>query len=154
MSETPKKFTGKPHGKWGKIDAVLRPHVEAMLALYIEGLSMRQIVEQLRLNVSAASARSYLSTQHAEEYDRAMVERAHEMVERNAEDAALASANGDSSGLKTAIETRFKLAALYAPDAYGDKKRVELTGKDGGSIKLEALSDDALLKIAAQGAAE
>lgn len=154
MSETPKKFTGKPHGKWGKLDAALRPHVDAMLALYIEGMSMRQIVEQLRLNVSAASARAYLSNQHAEEYDRAMVERAHEMVERNAEDAALASANGDSSGLKTAIETRFKLAALYAPDAYGDKRRVELTGKDGGSIKLEALSDDALLKIAAQGAVE
>lgn len=154
MSETPKKFTGKPHGKWGKLDAALRPHVDAMLALYIEGMSMRQIVEQLQLNVTAASARNYLSLHHAEDYDRAMVERAHEMVERNAEDAAIASANGDSSGLKTAIETRFKLAALYAPDTYGDRKRVELTGKDGGSIKLEALSDDALLKIAAQGAAE
>lgn len=153
MSET-QKYTGKPHGKWGKLDAVLRPKVDTLLEMYIDGMSFKQIVEQLQINASPASVRNYLFQQHGEAYDRAIVERAHEMVDRNAEDAARASANGDSSGLKTAIETRFKLAAMYAPDQYGEKRRVELTGKDGGAIRLEALSDEALLKIAAQGAAE
>lgn len=141
----------KPHGKWGSVDAAMAPHLDHILQLYIEGLSMRQIVEQLGLNITAASLRSYLAQTQAAAYQAAMVSRAHEMIERNAEDVARASANGDSSGLKTAIETRFKLAAMYAPDEFSEKRRVELTGANGGAIKLEALSDEALLKIAAQG---
>lgn len=128
--------------------------VEQALQLFAEGLSMAAIAQQLGLPLTSVQLRSYLKWHHTKSYEQALINRAHEMIERNAEDAARASSNGDSSGLRTAIETRFKLAALYAPDDYGDRKRVELTGKDGGAIKLEALSDDALARIATQGAAE
>lgn len=149
-----REHTGKPHSPWGKLHKIVEPHVETLLALYTEGLSMRQVAEQLGIGVSGVVLRDYMLRTHNEAFEAALINRAHEMVERNAEDASRASANGDSSGLKTAIDTRFKLAGLYAPDLYGDKRRLELTGKDGGSIRLEALTDDALAKIASQGAAE
>ena len=60
---------------------------------------------------------------------------------------------GDSSGLKVAIDTNMKVASKLNA-AYSDNATVEHTGKGGGPIKLLALTDEELLKIAAQGMQE
>ncbi len=53
---------------------------------------------------------------------------------------------------KLRVETRLKLLAKWDPKRYGDKTTTELTGADGGPIKVQsaaALTDDQLAAIAA-----
>jgi hypothetical protein len=38
--------------------------------------------------------------------------------------------------------------------AYGDKSKLELTGANGGPVKLLAMTDEELMKIAAQAVKE
>lgn len=153
MTKQRKTLESRPGSLKGTMVSKLADHVDAALELYAHGHSFQQIVEQLKLPVTSMQLRTHLREVHVAAYEQALVHRAHEMIERNAEDAARASANGDSSGLKTAIETRFKLAAMYAPEEYGERKRIELTGADGGPMKVEGMSDEALAKIAAGASA-
>ena len=52
------------------------------------------------------------------------------------------------------IDTNLKVASKLHAAEYGDKTKVELTGKNGGPVQLLAMTDEELLKIAAQGAKE
>jgi hypothetical protein len=53
-----------------------------------------------------------------------------------------------------AIDVNLKVAAKLNAAAYGDKSKVELTGANGGPVKLLAMTDEQLLEIAAKAAAQ
>ena len=154
MTKQRKTLDARPGSMKHSVGSKIADKVDAVLELYSHGYSFQAIVQELNLPVTSIQLRTHIREQHVSAYEQALVHRAHEMIERNAEDAAKASANGDSSGLKTAIDTRFKLAAMYAPEEYGERKRVEITGANGGPLKMENMSDEALAKIAQQGAVE
>lgn len=146
-----KQITG-----WGRVAATIEPHVEAILAMYVEGMSFRSAVEQLRLPVTGAQARNAIMLHHEERWREAVQARAHELIERNGEHAIAAAASGDSTGLKAASEINFKLAGLYDPARFGEKRTVELTGSGGGAIKTETtvtLSPDEAYKLMLKGEA-
>lgn len=129
----------KPVTGWGRVAATIEPHLDALIDLYVDGFSFRRAVEQLGIPVTAAQARSALMHHWPERWADAVAARAHELIERNGEHAISAAATGDASGLKAASEINFKLAAMYDPTRFGEKRTVELTGAGGGAIKTETM---------------
>lgn len=154
MSQPQQSVTLTPVTGWGRVSATIEPHVDAILALYVEGFSFRAIVEQLQLPLTGSQVRKALMRDHIERWDEAVVERAHELIERNGEHAASAASTGEASGFKAAAEINFKLAALYDSRRFGDKRTIELTGANGGALKVEAdikLSPDEAYKRMLRG---
>jgi hypothetical protein len=120
---------------------------------FIAGKSLDAIAKDLPFKPTAWKLREVLMTEEttSETYANAKILRSHQLVEGNLELSNQAAAIGSESGLKVAIDTRFKLAAKLNPAEYGEKSKVEHTGANGGPIKLLAMTDEELLKIAAQG---
>lgn len=123
---------------------------------YVWGESFQSIADSLPFKVPGWKLRQILmdSEETKDQYAMAGIERAHNLVDAALDYGRTAAAIGDASGLKTAIDVNLKVAAKLNAAAYGDKSKVELTGKDGGPVKLLALTDEELLKIAAQGVKE
>ena len=117
---------------------------------YVAGASYERIVAELKLPVKGWKLREILlkEEQTAEQFSRAGIVRSHYLVESALEYAAEAARMGTESGLKVAIDAHLKVAAKLNAE-YNDKASLELTGKDGGAIKIISMSDDDLLKIAA-----
>jgi hypothetical protein len=88
----------------------------------------------------------------ADRYDSALLERAHGLVESAVEYGRRSADIGDSAALKVAIDVNLKVASKIAPNVYGDKTNVELTGKNGAPVKIMTMTDEQLLEIAAQNA--
>lgn len=123
---------------------------------YVSGQSLDAIALTLPTKMPAWKLRTILmeSEETRELYSAAVVHRAHSLVERAIEHGVNAAALGDAAGLRTAIDVNLKVAAKLMPAAYGDTKKVELTGQGGGPIKMVALTDEQLMEIAARGAKE
>lgn len=123
---------------------------------YVWGESFQSIADSLPFKISGWKLRQILmdSDETAEQYAMSGIERAHNLVDAALDYGRQAAAIGDASGLKAAIDTNLKVAAKLHASAYGDKTKVEHTGQNGGPIKLLALTDEELLKIAAQGVKE
>lgn len=123
---------------------------------YIHGESMKAIFASMRFPLPDSVVRTILMTapETMERYQNANVMRSHYLVESAVEFGMQAAAIGDSAGLRVAVDTAFKMASKLNQAQYGDANKVELTGKDGGPVKLLALSDEDLMKIAAQGKGE
>lgn len=123
---------------------------------YVSNESFAEIAKSLPFEIAGWKLRQILmdSDETAEQYSMAGIERAHFLVDQALDHGKSAAALGDASGLKAAIDTNLKVAAKLHAAAYGDKTKVEHTGQGGGPIKLLALTDEELLKIAAQGAKE
>lgn len=123
---------------------------------YVSNESFAEIAKSLPFEIAGWKLRQILmdSEETAEQYSMAGIERAHFLVDQALDHGKSAAALGDASGLKAAIDTNLKVAAKLHAAAYGDKTKVEHTGQGGGPIKLLALTDEELLKIAAQGAKE
>lgn len=123
---------------------------------YVWGESFQAIAETLPFKVQGWKLREILMTEEdtRETYANANILRSHNLVDGTLDLGRLAAAIGSESGLKVAIDTRFKVAAKLNPAEYGEKSKVEHTGQNGGPIKLLALTDEELLKIAAQGMKE
>lgn len=123
---------------------------------YVWGESFSGIAESLPFAVPGWKLRQVLmeSEQTRETYANANILRAHNLVEASLDYGRMAAALGTESGLRVAIETNLKVAARLNAADYGDKARIEHTGAGGGPVKLLAMTDEELLRIAAQGAAE
>ena len=141
-------------------DAEIRAKVIAMsdeiFDRYVSGESMRQISKTLPFKCPAWKLREILmnSQETAETYATSAAHRAHHLVETALEFGTQAAAIGDASGLRAAIDVNLKVASKLHAAEYGDSKKVELTGAGGGPVKLMALTDEELLRIAAQGIKE
>lgn len=121
---------------------------------YIDGESFYQIAESLPFKCPSWKLRRILMEDEVTRdlYTSAAMNRAHNLVESAVDYGRQAAAIGDAAGLRTAIDVNLKVAAKMAPREYGDTKKVELTGQNGGPIKLVALTDEQLMEIAARGA--
>lgn len=123
---------------------------------YVWGESFQAIADSLPFKVQGWKLRQILmdSDETVDQYSMAGIERAHNLVDAALDYGRRAAAIGDSSGLKVAIDTNLKVASKLNAGAYGDKSKVELTGANGGPVKLLAMTDEELMKIAAQAAKE
>lgn len=120
---------------------------------YVLGESMNSIAQSLPFKVPDWKLRTILmeSEETRDLYATADINRAHALVEQALDHGRLAAALGDAAGLRTSIDVNLKVAAKLAPRQYGDTSKVELTGKDGGPLKIVALTDEQLMEIAARG---
>ena len=123
---------------------------------YVWGESFQAIADSLSFQIQGWKLRQILmdSDETRDRYTMIGIERAHNLVDAALDYGRRAAAIGDSSGLKVAIDTNLKVAAKLHAAEYGDKSKVELTGKDGGPVKLLAMTDEQLLEIAARAAAQ
>jgi hypothetical protein len=135
--------------------AELRAVAEELFDRYIRGERFYDLVQELVPGVPLTRVRYFISVNDdlQEAWITSRMERSHYMIEENLQHAKMAAAVGDPAGLRVAIDTHFKMAAKLNSE-YDDKSKVELTGANGGPVKLLALTDDELLKIAAQAAKE
>lgn len=122
---------------------------------YVSGESFHSIATSLPFHVQGWKLRQVLmdGQETADRYAMAGIERSHFLVDQALDHAKSAAALGDASGLKAAIDTNLKVAAKLN-SAYSDKSKVELTGNDGGPVKLLAMTDEELMKIAVQAVKE
>ncbi len=113
---------------------VVRENIDAILALWSQGMSVRAAVKKLELPIESNDVHSVVWT--SEELIgkwRAVSEyRAQALIEAAADNAQLCAASGD---FKAAGELQLKLAAKTAPRLYGDKATVEHVGPHGGPIQ-------------------
>lgn len=123
---------------------------------YVWGESFQAIADSLPFKVPGWKLRQILmdSEETRDQYAMSGIERAHNLVDAALDYGRTAAALGDAAGLRAAIDTNLKVAAKLHASAYGDKSKVELTGANGGPVKLLAMTDEELLKIAAQAAKE
>lgn len=121
---------------------------------YIAGESMQRIAESLPFKIAGWRLRDILlnDEETRETYGNVQIHRSHNLIEVSVDYARDAAMLGDSSGLKVAIDTNMKIAAKINARDYGDKSKLELTGENGGPVKMVALTDEQLMNIAAQGA--
>jgi hypothetical protein len=123
---------------------------------YVWGESFQAIADSLPFKIAGWKLRQVLmdSEETRDQYAMAGIERAHNLVDAALDYGRKAATLGDAAGLRAAIDTNLKVAAKLHASAYGDKSKVELTGANGGPVKLLAMTDEELLKIAAQAAQE
>lgn len=122
---------------------------------YVWGESFQVIAEALPFKVQGWKLRIVLmeSDETRETYANANILRSHNLIEASLDYGRQAASQGDAAGFKVAIDTNMKIAAKLNA-AYNDKATIEHTGKDGGPIKLLAMTDEELLAIAAKGMQE
>lgn len=123
---------------------------------YAWGESFQQIADTLKFQIQGWKLRNILMSadETADRYATVGIERAHNLVDAALDYARKAAAIGDAAGLRVAVDTNLKVAAKLNSRDYGDSKKVELTGEGGGPVKLLAMTDEELMKIAAQGLKE
>lgn len=121
---------------------------------YMAGESMRQIAESMPFKVAGWRLRDILldNPDTRESYANIHIHRSHNLVDAAVDYAREAGMLGDAAGLRVAIDANLKVAAKINARDYGDKSKLELTGKDGGPMRIVALSDEQLMEIAARGA--
>lgn len=120
---------------------------------YVWGESFQAIADSLPFQVAGWKLRQILleSEETRETYANISILRSHNLVDAALDYGRQAAALGDAAGLKAAIDTNLKIAAKLNA-AYNDKASLELTGAGGGPVKLLAMTDEDLMKIAAQAA--
>jgi hypothetical protein len=131
-------------------------HRDHIFERYIAGESMQKIAESLPFKIAGWRLRDILldDDDTRETYGNVHIHRSHNLIEVALDYAREAAMLGDSSGLKVAIDTNMKIAAKINARDYGDKSRLELTGRDGGPVKMVALTDEQLMEIASRGTKE
>lgn len=136
---------GAPHvldkrEKDAKVAESILARADEILERFIGGESLKSIAATIEPPISLWKLRELLisSEQTADAYKNASIHRAHALVEDAVDLARTASAIGDAAGIRVATDTFLKVAGKLAPTEYGDKSKVELTGKDGGALELKA----------------
>lgn len=136
---------GAPHTKIERDAArILRAQVikiaDEIFDRYVEGESFLQIARSLPFKIPSWKLRTILmeSEETRDLYANAAINRAHYLVESAVDYGRDAAAIGDPAGLRTAIDVNLKVASKMAPREYGDTKKVELTGQNGGALEIKA----------------
>jgi hypothetical protein len=123
---------------------VLREQVlgvaEDVFDRYVWGESFQGIADTLDFSIAGWKLRQILMEHETtrETFSKIGVLRSHNLVDAALDYGRKAAAIGDSSGLKVAIDTNLKVAAKLNVMDYGDKSKLELTGKNGGAIEVKA----------------
>lgn len=150
MTEQTKDPKRKPPGTALHLDpkrveaAMLKAQVlevaEHVFDRYVFGESFQQIADSLPFKIQGWKLRQILmdSEETAEQYSMAGIERAHNLVDASIDYARKAALIGDAAGLRVAIDTNLKVASKLHAAEYGDKSKLELTGKDGKALEIKA----------------
>jgi hypothetical protein len=133
---------------------IIEPYIDDILYRISIGYPMTAIVGELQLPLNATQARVAIAFHWHAEYAEAKIQLAHHIVEQTVVSAERADTLGEAAGYRAASDIRLKVAALLSPDDYLDKKRLELTGRDGGPIESSDLSPDEAYKQMLKGAAK
>lgn len=123
-----------------KLKAQVLDVAEHVFDEYVFGKSFQQIADELPFKIAGWKLRQILmdSEETSEQYAMAGIERAHNLIDASIDYGRKAAAIGDSSGLKVAIDVNLKVAAKLNAADYGDKSKLELTGKNGGALQIKA----------------
>lgn len=107
---------------------------------YAWGESFQQIADTLDFDVQGWKLRNVLmnSDETKDRYATVGIERAHNLVDAALDYARKAASIGDAAGLRVAVDTNLKVAAKLNAADYGDKSKLELTGKDGKAIEVKS----------------
>lgn len=105
---------------------------------YVLGEPFEQIAQTLDFFIQGWKLREVLMVVRPDRYPTIGIDRAHHLVESSIEYARKAAAIGDAAGLRVAIDTNLKVAAKLNAADYGEKTKVELTGKDGKALEIKA----------------
>ncbi len=134
------------------LKAKILEHADEIFDRYVWGESFIAIAASLPFEVQGWKLRAVLldSEETRDQYAQITVHRAHNLVDQALDYGRQAASIGDSAGLKVGIDVNLKVASKLAAAEYGDKTKMELTGKDGGPMKLLAMTDDQLLEIASK----
>jgi hypothetical protein len=134
---------------------IVAGHIDDILERYAGGESLESIGASLPVAMSAWKLRDIMVTspELSERYHQVRLHKAHNLMDSALDVAKNARDLGDAQGLRLAVDTYIKVASKIAPREYGDKAKVELTGEGGGPVKLLALTDDELMRVAANGLA-
>jgi hypothetical protein len=134
---------------------VVSGRIDDILERYAGGESLESIGASLPVGMSAWKLRDIMLTtpELSERYHQVRQHKAHNLMDSALDVAKNARDLGDAQGLRLAVDTYIKVASKIAPREYGDKAKVELTGEGGGPVKLLALTDDELMRVAANGLA-
>lgn len=122
---------------------------------YVWGESFQAIADSLKFKIAGWKLRQILmeSEETRETYANANILRSHNLIEASLDYGRQAAAIGTEQGLKVAIDTQLKIAAKLNA-AYSEKAKLEVTGENGGPVKLLSMTDEDLMRIAAQGMKE
>ena len=123
-----------------KLKAQVMEVAEHVFDEYVFGKSFQQIADELSFKIQGWKLRQILmdSEETREQYSMAAIERAHNLVDASIDYARKAAAIGDAAGLRVAIDTNLKVASKLHAAEYGDKSKLELTGKDGKALEIKA----------------
>ena len=107
---------------------------------YVWGESFQSIADTLMFKISGWKLRDILMNHPdtAPTYTNIGIHRAHNLVDASIDYGRRAAAIGDPAGLRTAIDTNLKVAAKLHAAEYGDRTKMELTGKDGKPLEIKA----------------
>jgi hypothetical protein len=111
---------------------------DEFLELYMNGCSFAQAVELLDVKESPNYVRLVITKHCREEFVLAQRARAHSLVEQAVDVARMAVKLGDSGGFRVATDAMFKAAGKLAPEEYGDKSQLAVTGAGGGALEIKA----------------
>lgn len=123
-----------------KLKAQVLEVAEHVFDEYVFGKSFQQIADELPFKIQGWKLRQILmdSEETCEQYSMAGIERAHNLVDASIDYARRAATLGDAAGLRVAIDTNLKVASKLHAAEYGDKSKLELTGKDGKALEIKA----------------
>ena len=149
MAPVPKKLRVPPklgaHFK-EKVDAhaqlkadVLK-HSDDVFDRYVYGESFQAISESLPFKIQGWKLRDMLMSmdETKETYARSGILRSHNLIDASIDYGRKAASIGDAAGLRVAVDTNMKVAAKLNAFDYGDKSKLELTGKNGGALEIKA----------------
>jgi hypothetical protein len=107
---------------------------------YVWGESFQAIADTLDFKVAGWKLRAILMEHETtkETYAKIGALRAHNLVDAAIDYGRSAAAIGDAAGFRVAVDTNLKVAAKLNVMDYGDKSKLELTGKNGGAIEVKA----------------
>jgi len=107
---------------------------------YVWGESFQAIADTLDFTVAGWKLRQILMEHESTRDTFAKIGslRAHNLVDAAIDYGRRAASIGDAAGFRVAVDTNLKVAAKLNVLDYGDKSKLELTGKNGGAIEVKA----------------
>ena len=123
-----------------KLEADVMAVADEVFDRYVHGESFQTIAESLSFDIQGWKLRDVLMAHETtkDTYAKSGILRSHNLIDSSLEYAKRAATLGDAAGLRVAIDTNMKIAAKLNAIDYGDKSKLELTGKNGGALEIKA----------------
>ena len=133
--------------------------IEQILALMHGGFSLTRACKTVNITPAAflqwAEKDEELDKQYARAREACIEKMADDVLEISDEEPAVDSFgkidSGDVQNRKLRVDTRKWLLSKLAPKKYGEKVQQEITGADGGALKVDATVETYVVKLPHNG---